>query len=246
VPIIQHAPNEACIAPQVDIAVHSSMPGQNLGDDDSFGADQWMAGPPLLGPSHSADLAQSAKSSITSKVITQPTSPLIMRPTSPAMIDRPAQANFKPAAGYTAPFNAAIVPIRSEESDLVTARALWALPNHEGQTSPPRGIPDEAVESFPQNIIITTRPATAADASAHTSPRACPPRVRRARGTPENSDPNSSRRPRTINRPKHNHSKVATDVFKEWFYDNLAYPFPPDDLKVEFANQTGLSYIQVR
>ena len=44
---------------------------------------------------------------------------------------------------------------------------------------------------------------------------------------------------RASNRPKHNHSKIATDLFKEWFYANLRHPFPSDEVKAEFADRTG-------
>eukprot|EP00960_Hanusia_phi_P051934 761118-Hanusia_phi.AAC.2 len=50
---------------------------------------------------------------------------------------------------------------------------------------------------------------------------------------------------RRVNRPKHNHSKIATDIFKQWFYEHLDYPFPSDELKASFADRTGLSYTQV-
>ena len=43
------------------------------------------------------------------------------------------------------------------------------------------------------------------------------------------------------NRPKHNHSKIATDMFKEWFYENMCFPFPSDELKAEFADLTGIA-----
>jgi len=41
------------------------------------------------------------------------------------------------------------------------------------------------------------------------------------------------------NRPKHNHSKIATDIFKEWFYAHMRHPFPSDEVKAEFADRTG-------
>ena len=44
---------------------------------------------------------------------------------------------------------------------------------------------------------------------------------------------------RASNRPKHNHSKIATDLFKDWFYANLQHPFPSDEVKAEFADRTG-------
>ena len=44
---------------------------------------------------------------------------------------------------------------------------------------------------------------------------------------------------RASNRPKHNHSKIATDLFKVWFYANLRHPFPSDEVKAEFADRTG-------
>jgi hypothetical protein len=44
---------------------------------------------------------------------------------------------------------------------------------------------------------------------------------------------------RASSRPKHNHSKIATDLFKEWFYANLRHPFPSDEVKAEFADRTG-------
>ncbi|EKX42278.1 hypothetical protein GUITHDRAFT_44500, partial [Guillardia theta CCMP2712] len=40
-------------------------------------------------------------------------------------------------------------------------------------------------------------------------------------------------------------SKIATDIFKQWFYEHLEYPFPSDELKASFADRTGLSYTQV-
>jgi len=43
-------------------------------------------------------------------------------------------------------------------------------------------------------------------------------------------------------RPKHNHSKIATDLFKEWFYANMQHPFPNDEVKAEFADRTGSFY----
>ena len=50
---------------------------------------------------------------------------------------------------------------------------------------------------------------------------------------------------RACNRPEHNHSKIATDLFKAWFYANLEHPFPSDDVKADFADRTGLSFTQV-
>lgn len=47
------------------------------------------------------------------------------------------------------------------------------------------------------------------------------------------------------NRPKHNHSKIATDIFKEWFYSNMRHPFPSDEVKLAFADRTGLICIDV-
>ena len=44
---------------------------------------------------------------------------------------------------------------------------------------------------------------------------------------------------RASSRPKHNHSKIATDLFKEWFYANMRHPFPSDEVKAEFADRTG-------
>ena len=44
---------------------------------------------------------------------------------------------------------------------------------------------------------------------------------------------------RASSRPKHNHSKIATDLFKDWFYANLQHPFPSDEVKAEFADRTG-------
>jgi len=41
------------------------------------------------------------------------------------------------------------------------------------------------------------------------------------------------------NRPKHNHSKIATDILKEWFYAHMRHPFPSDEVKAEFADRTG-------
>ena len=35
------------------------------------------------------------------------------------------------------------------------------------------------------------------------------------------------------------HSKIATDIFKEWFSANLDYPFPSDEVKAAFADRTG-------
>ncbi len=64
-------------------------------------------------------------------------------------------------------------------------------------------------------------------------------------GIPD-EDGGGARRRRAMNRPPHNHSKIATDLFKAWFYENLADPFPSDDLKNAFADRTGLSYTQVR
>ena len=44
---------------------------------------------------------------------------------------------------------------------------------------------------------------------------------------------------KTCSRPKHNHSKIATDLFKDWFYANMSHPFPSDDVKADFADRTG-------
>lgn len=49
----------------------------------------------------------------------------------------------------------------------------------------------------------------------------------------------ASFRRKKCNRPKHNHSKIATDIFKEWFYSNLDHPFPSDEVKADFADRTG-------
>ena len=51
---------------------------------------------------------------------------------------------------------------------------------------------------------------------------------------------------RVSSRPKHNHSKIATDLFKEWFYANLRHPFPSDEVKAEFADRTGESASEER
>jgi hypothetical protein len=51
--------------------------------------------------------------------------------------------------------------------------------------------------------------------------------------------PNGKIKKRRCNRPKHNHSKAATDVFKEWFYANTDHPFPDDKVKADFADITG-------
>lgn len=48
-----------------------------------------------------------------------------------------------------------------------------------------------------------------------------------------------SARRKKCNRPEHNHSKIATDIFKEWFYANLDHPFPSDEVKADFADRTG-------
>ena len=47
-----------------------------------------------------------------------------------------------------------------------------------------------------------------------------------------------SARWKKCNRPEHNHSKIATDIFKEWFYANLDHPFPSDEVKADFADRT--------
>jgi hypothetical protein len=41
------------------------------------------------------------------------------------------------------------------------------------------------------------------------------------------------------NRPKHNHSKIATDILKEWLYTHMHHPFPSDEVKAGFADRTG-------
>jgi len=48
------------------------------------------------------------------------------------------------------------------------------------------------------------------------------------------------------NRSKYNHSKIATDICKEWFYAHMRHPFPSDDVKAEFADRTGTPIVTAR
>jgi len=52
-------------------------------------------------------------------------------------------------------------------------------------------------------------------------------------------DKSKGKKKASNNRPKHNHSKIATDLMKEWFYANMHHPFPSDELKAQFADRTG-------
>jgi len=51
------------------------------------------------------------------------------------------------------------------------------------------------------------------------------------------TNPRERKRPATIDQS--NHSKIATDIFKEWFYAHMRHPFPSDEVKAEFADRTG-------
>lgn len=50
---------------------------------------------------------------------------------------------------------------------------------------------------------------------------------------------------RNFYRPKHNHSKVAVDVLKEWFMANINSPFPCNEVKNKLAESSGLDLKQV-
>lgn len=50
---------------------------------------------------------------------------------------------------------------------------------------------------------------------------------------------------RRVNRPTHNHSKESKAVLRGWFYRNLDNPYPSEDLKRFFAQQTGLNQAQI-
>jgi hypothetical protein len=54
-----------------------------------------------------------------------------------------------------------------------------------------------------------------------------------------------SKKKRRINRPKHNHSKVATDILKQWFATHLTDPFPTDQEKQRLSEATQLSVTQI-
>ena len=69
--------------------------------------------------------------------------------------------------------------------------------------------------------------------------RALPPKKRSTKGAKAATSTRGSCR------PKHNHSKIATDLFKDWFYANLRHPFPSDEVKAEFADRTGERASQV-
>ena len=52
-------------------------------------------------------------------------------------------------------------------------------------------------------------------------------------------DKSKSKKKASNNRPKHNRSKISTDILKEWFYAHMHHPFPSDKVKAEFADCTG-------
>ena len=151
-------------------------------------------------------------------------------------------ANLK-SGGYFGCKDAAGTQRASLDSSVIPAAAM-VLPVSRAQSLAPHG---PATVSIISKVLPTVN-------------RERPPREQYSRGAPalrERSkfdkggtfgagDSDSARRQRMINRPKHNHSKVATDLFKAWFYENLAYPFPTDELKNDFADRTGLSYAQVQ
>jgi hypothetical protein len=55
-------------------------------------------------------------------------------------------------------------------------------------------------------------------------------------------------RDRRVNRPKHNHSREAKDILRDWFYSNVnspGGPYPSDEIKDELAERTGLTRLQI-
>ena len=62
----------------------------------------------------------------------------------------------------------------------------------------------------------------------------------RKKGASASKDKSKRKIKASNNRPKHNHSKIATDIFKEWFYAHMCHPFPSDEVKAEFADRTGM------
>jgi hypothetical protein len=63
----------------------------------------------------------------------------------------------------------------------------------------------------------------------------------------DDQDRNNStaKKKRRINRPKHNHSKVATDILKQWFATHLDDPFPTDQVKHALSKATQLTVQQI-
>jgi len=62
----------------------------------------------------------------------------------------------------------------------------------------------------------------------------------RKKGASALKDKSKRKMKASSNRPKYNHSKIATDIFKEWFYAHMCHPFPNDEVKAEFADRTGM------
>lgn len=51
--------------------------------------------------------------------------------------------------------------------------------------------------------------------------------------------PQVRKKAEALGRPRHNHSKMATNPLKEWFGNNLRHPFPRDQDKAALAETTG-------
>jgi len=68
----------------------------------------------------------------------------------------------------------------------------------------------------------------------------------RKKGASASKDKSKQKKKNSNNRPKYNHSKIATDIFKEWFYAHMHHPFPSDEMKAEFADRTGMPIATVR
>ena len=68
----------------------------------------------------------------------------------------------------------------------------------------------------------------------------------RKKGASASKDKSKQKKKNSNNRPKYNHSKIATDIFKEWFYAHMHHPFPSDEVKAEFADRTGMPIATAR
>jgi len=102
-------------------------------------------------------------------------------------------------------------------------RVLCAL--HVEQMQAPRGIPSRWL-----TISVSRLPGTRADDIAAQKPKVS-----------DAAQQNNAKRKKKAknNRPKHNHSKIATDVLKEWLDAHMHDPFPSVEVKAGFADRTG-------
>ena len=228
--IVPYLPNSACtIAPGCSI------------DDSGLHSDQWMVGPPLI-KHRAAESSPPSHPTGGDRTCARRTLPTPQPSQSTAAHPTHQMVGWNPTApvGAANPYQCIVMPAGARNQGPAPTADFGQFGYQNAWNNDLQEQSCQTAAYFHQGSMIQTQPP----AITHALRCGRQPRERRPRGEPDVSE-SKDRRQRLINRPKHNHSKVATDLFKEWFYDNIANPFPSDEVKLDFANRTGLSYIQV-